>query len=167
MNKTASGNKKVTSKKNAYYMNSYPSINITYDTVPTPEQWQASLNNTAPVVYNENMGNIPPPPPVGSGPVVYNESTSNIPPPPPIGSGPVVYNESTSNIPPPPPIGSGPVVYNENMGNIPPPPPPSDQTTQPPIKYNFDYESKLTEEDLVVFYNNSFIHSLVHGRLFL
>ena len=147
MNKTASGNKKVTSKKNAYYMNSYPSINITYDTVPTPEQWQASLNNTAPVVYNENMGNIPPPPPVGSGPVVYNESTSNIPPPPPVGSGPVVYNES--------------------MGNIPPPPPPSDQPTQPPIKYNFDYESKLTEEDLVVFYNNSFIHSLVHGRLFL
>ena len=147
MNKTASGNKKVTSKKNAYYMNSYPSINITYDTVPTPEQWQASLNNTSPVVYNENMGNIPPPPPVGSGPVVYNESTSNIPPPPPIGSGPVVYNES--------------------MGNIPPPPPPSDQPTQPSIKYNFDYESKLTEEDLVVFYNNSFIHSLVHGRLFL
>ena len=127
MNKTASGNKKVTSKKNAYYMNSYPSINITYDTVPTPEQWQASLNNTAPVVYNE----------------------------------------STSNIPPPPPVGSGPVVYNESMGNIPPPPPPSDQPTQPPIKYNFDYESKLTEEDLVVFYNNSFIHSLVHGRLFL
>ena len=126
MNKTASGNKKVTSKKNAYYMNSYPSINITYDTVPTPEQWQAGLNNTAPVVYNENMGIIPPPPPVGSGPVVYNESTSNIPPPPP-----------------------------------------SDQSTQPPIKYNFDYESKLTEEDLVVFYNNSFIHSLVHGRLFL
>ena len=126
MNKTASGNKKVTSKKNAYYMNSYPSINITYDTVPTPEQWQASLNNTSPVVYNENMGNIPPPPPVGSGPIVYNESTSNIPPPPP-----------------------------------------SDQPTQPPIKYNFDYESKLTEEDLVVFYNNSFIHSLVHGRLFL
>ena len=147
MNKTASGNKKVTSKKNAYYMNSYPSINITYDTVPTPEQWQASLNNTSPVVYNENMGNIPPPPPVGSGPIVYNDSTSNIPPPPPVGSGPVVYNES--------------------MGNIPPPPPPSDQPTQLPIKYNFDYESKLTEEDLVVFYNNSFIHSLVHGRLFL
>ena len=146
MNKTASGNKKVTSKKNAYYMNSYPSMNITYDTVPTPEQWQASLNNTAPVVYNENMGNIPPPPPVGSGPVVYNESTSNIPPPPPVGSGPVVYNESTSNIPPPPP---------------------SDQPTQPPIKYNFDYESKLTEEDLVRFFFNSFIHSLVLGRLFL
>ena len=127
MNKTASGNKKVTSKKNAYYMNSYPSRNITYDTVLTPEQWQASVDNTSPVVYNENMGNIPPPPPVGSGPVVYSES----------------------------------------MGNIPPPPPPSDQPTQPPIKYNFDYESKLTEEDLVVFYNNSFIHSLVHGRLFL
>lgn len=146
------------SKKNAYLSADRPAITIQYDridgnTMPYPTLYGGTpfLYQPAgmgmPVMYNAATGNIPPPPPI-----VYDEKTGNIPPPPPI-----VYDEKTGNIPPPPPI-----VYDEKTDNIPPPPPiahdektdnlpppPTNTETTPPIKYNFDYESKLTEEDLV------------------
>lgn len=131
--------RRMSNKRISSYLDSAPSFKITYDTVPTQEQWQASLYNNAPVVYDPN-GNVPPPPPVGS--MRVDSVSPSIPPPPPVGSGPLVYDPLTGNIPPPPPS-----VGSEET-------PSTDTSTAPPketIKYNFDYESKLTEEDLVGF----------------
>ena len=125
-----------------------------------PVMYNAATGNIPPpppIVYDEKTGNIPPPPPM-----VYNEATGNIPPPP------IVYDEKAGNIPPPPPM-----EHDDQAGVIPPPPPPTTgidsitttsqitatvphtpataaTTATPPIHYNFDYESKLTEEDLVL-----------------
>ena len=143
------------SKKNAYLSADRPAITIQYDridgnTMPYPTLYGGTpflyqpMGMGMPVMYNAATGNIPPPPPI-----VYDEKTGNIPPPPPI-----VYDEKTGNIPPPPPL-----EHDDKAGVIPPPPPPTTEvdstataatTTTPPIHYNFDYESKLTEEDLVL-----------------
>lgn len=132
--------RKMSNKKISSYLDSAPSFKITYDTVPTQEQWQASLYNNAPVVYDPN-GDVPPPPPVGSM-RVDSISPSIPPPPPPVGSGPLVYDPLTGNIPPPPPS-----VGSEETASTDTPIAPPKET----VKYNFDYESKLTEEDLVWF----------------
>ena len=113
----ALGGRKVTTKKKAFLFDDAPPIRITYDTVPSVQQWRAQFEENQPVVYDEKAGNIPPPPPLNQ-PVVYDERTGNIPPPPPLQKEPAPVQ---------PPLDAN--------GN--------------PVKYNFDYDSKLTEEDLV------------------
>ena len=141
-------------KKNSYaaYFDR-PPIQIAYDTIrPYPSQ---------PVVYN---GAIPPPPPLPMSIQVPAQSTM---------TSPTTSYGTSYGAPYAPPLtsptagtGNGPVIYDASKGNIPPPPPlpedapeaadKPDNTTSPqheeqPIKYNFDYESTMTEEDLVFF----------------
>ena len=132
----ALGGRKVTTKKKAFLFDDAPPIRITYDTVPSVQQWRAQFEENQPVVYDEKAGNIPPPPPLNQ-PVVYDERTGNIPPPPPLNQ-PIVYDERAGNIPPPPLLQQEPAPVQ----------PPLDANGKP-VKYNFDYDSKLTEEDLV------------------
>ena len=113
----ALGGRKVTTKKKAFLFDDAPPIRITYDTVPSVQQWRAQFEENQPVVYDEKAGNIPPPPPLNQ---------------------PVVYDKRTGNIPPPPPLQQEPAPVQ----------PPLDANGKP-VKYNFDYDSKLTEEDLV------------------
>ena len=113
----ALGGRKVTTKKKTFLFDDAPPIRITYDTVPSVQQWRAQFEENQPVVYDEKAGNIPPPPPLNQ---------------------PVVYDERTGNIPPPPPLQQEPAPVQ----------PPLDANGKP-VKYNFDYDSKLTEEDLV------------------
>ena len=113
----ALGGRKVTTKKKAFLFDDAPPIRITYDTVPSVQQWRAQFEENQPVVYDEKAGNIPPPPPLNQ---------------------PIVYDKRTGNIPPPPPLQQEPAPVQ----------PPLDANGKP-VKYNFDYDSKLTEEDLV------------------
>ena len=130
----ALGRRKKTQKRKAFLFDDMPPIRIHYDTVPSAQEWRAQFEENQPVVYDEATGNIPPPPPMPtSQPIVYDEKMGNIPPPPPLTSTshPTPYNT------PPTPSQAAPMEQTE-------------QTEQkPPIKYNFDYDSKLTEEDLV------------------
>lgn len=130
----ALGGRKKTQKRKAFLFDDMPPIRIHYDTVPSAQEWRAQFEENQPVVYDEATGNIPPPPPMPtSQPIVYDEKMGNIPPPPPLTSTshPTPYNA------PPTPSQAAPMEQTE-------------QTEQkPPIKYNFDYDSKLTEEDLV------------------
>lgn len=149
------------SKKNSYaaYFDRSP-IQIAYDTIrPYPPQ---------PIVYN---GAIPPPPPLPISMQVPSQMAAVSP------TAPSTAPSTTpSSIPLAPPStvpivgGTGPIVYDASKGNIPPPPPlpgnvteststataTTSESSQPPladsqpIKYNFDYESTMTEEDLVL-----------------
>ena len=126
----ALGGRKKTQKRKAFLFDDMPPIRIHYDTVPSVQEWRAQYDENKPVVYDETTGNIPPPPPM-------------IP-----TSQPIVYDEKMGNIPPPPPL---PSTSHPTANNTPPAPSQTEEaaTTSTPIKYNFDYDSKLTEEDLV------------------
>lgn len=146
--------RKPVSKKNSYaaYFDR-PPIQIAYDTVrPYPTQ---------PIVYN---GVIPPPPPLPMSIQVPGQSTMTsstssygtfygapygtqlTPAEAGTSNGPVIYDASKGNIPPPPPLPEDTPEVTDKAENS-----ESPQQEEKPIKYNFDYESTMTEEDLVFY----------------
>ena len=134
-----SSSSKSVPKKAKYFVSDLAPIKIEYDTVPSMEEWHATLR------YREAMENAaiaPPPPPLESS--VTSQSS-------PYQVQPGEY------VPPPPPMKSGeggmyfdPVLIMRNdqkASETKEAEEPAEQKEA--IKYNFDYESKLTEEDLV------------------
>ena len=149
----------------AMYYNSIPSYHpVVYNpamgNIPPPPPLPAEMGFN-PVVYDAATGTIPPPPPLP--PAYANEldsNSSNLVQP---AMKPTEANTEsffTSTVKPPPPTDNG---HAKTSDISPPPPPPENEqeneqekekedeqsSKEPGVKYNFNYEDAMAEENLV------------------
>ena len=166
------GSQRTLSKKNAYLYAERDPIRINYDTVPSVEEWRAMVAPELPAPTGEYAAPapgeyVPPPPPLpgqysaSSGGDPASATGEYIPPPPPL------YDYDTSYVDPTILMRNKQKneaqITKENAGTreigtkkegeVETSETESKKAESTPleqqVKYNFDYESKLTEEDLV------------------
>ena len=160
-----------------YPMQGYAPVvyNPAVGNIPPPPPLPAGIGSM-PVVYDEAAGNIPPPPPLPSSTPAYPEVEES-------HSTDTIFVSTVNPSSQPTTMTSKKGVdrddddknnTNTNISNssfIPPPPPPplplseendheegekeKEEGVESSIKYNFNYEEALTEEDLVCIY---FLH---------